>query len=588
MFATRTHRLIGAVAWGLLGSLVVVAPGLAVETTVKHPAQLFAKAAPAYVEITRPRDLIGPLLHPAVREGIDALRDVSKAPVPEQLKKLGEVARALEAKLGQPAPQILEDLLGRGIYACFDPTTKGVVVAVRARDAERLEAILTAARELIDQAAADRGAESPVKSKEYRGHTGWSFAPEQTHVAIGDLLLVTNKSDALKAAIDRLEDDDGLNLAADAEFQEAQRHVGERPIVWAFGSLELLRLQPKVETFLRGGENSPLVELLLGGVLDAAAKSPSVVAVVDGENAPRRLRLILPTDHAATSERRAWYFPEATGPSMTFPLPSGTLATFDFQRDFAGLWGTREELFDDETNSGMTQAETNLGLFLSGRDFVSQVLGEFGSNWRVVVARQEFASDEPRPALKLPAVALVCELRDPAEFGPHLQLAFQNLVSVTNVDGVQKGRHQLLINMQSSAEVTLGTTRYVIDSPEEKAAGSVQLNVRPAYALVDKYFVLGTSGKLVEELAVAVRSEPSAAKVADNLRVEIHPAEIARALVDNADLLAGRLVLSDGRTREEAERRLAQGLEIVEGLGPIRIRLAREKSALVFEIDYAP
>ena len=41
-----------------------------------------------------------------------------------------------------------------------------------------------------------------VKSAEYRGVTGWRFAPNESHAIVDKRLIVTNKPELLKAVLD--------------------------------------------------------------------------------------------------------------------------------------------------------------------------------------------------------------------------------------------------------------------------------------------------------------------------------------------------------------------------------------------------
>src|SRR5581483_10301704 len=143
---------------------------------------------------------------------------------------------------------------------------------------------------------------------------------------------------------------------------------------------------------------------------------------------------------------RRWYFSTGTAEGAAAVLkPPGALASVSLHRDFAGMWQAREELFNERINAGLTQADTGLGLYFSGRDFGPEVLARLSPRWQFVAVRREFLSSQPIPALKLPAMALVMETRDDA-FADELFLAFQNAVAIINLQGIQGGRPQLLLD----------------------------------------------------------------------------------------------------------------------------------------------
>ena len=89
-------------------------------------------------------------------------------------------------------------LLGGGVTLAISPNDSALLI-VESEDAKTLNDVhefllLTARNEAQKHNDPDR-----VKSAEYRGVTGWSFAPKEAHAIIGNRLILANKPDALKA-----------------------------------------------------------------------------------------------------------------------------------------------------------------------------------------------------------------------------------------------------------------------------------------------------------------------------------------------------------------------------------------------------
>ncbi|MGC3971572.1 MAG: hypothetical protein QM775_30785 [Pirellulales bacterium] len=376
-------------------------------------------------------------------------------------------------------------------------------------------------------------------------------------------------------------------LADDATFLAARKHAAADDCGFAFVRMAPIRLLTNLaKAFGPTAKSGNFVgELLAGGVLGALESADYVAATLHADDAGVRLAAHLPHERAKTSAARTWYFSEKSNTSAAAPLTaSRTIATLTAYRDVSGMWMARNELFDEKTNVGLTEADTNLGLYFSGKDFGSQVLGELEPQWRFIAAARSYGDDgEPVPALKLPSFALVWELKHPESFGPHLQMAFQNIIGITNLDGVQKGRPQLLMKTEErgNAEIHYGT--YLLVEEVDRDAGPIHFNFRPACARVEDHFVLGTHVGLVRELVDGFTKQPSAPSTHDSLALDVQFDELAKILEANRPLIVGRKMLAAGGDRTKAESQLDLGLEFVRMLAGASLRLVDGEQALTLE-----
>ncbi len=100
---------------------------------------------------------------------------------------------------------MLGKLTGGGATLAVGPGEQALLI-VEAEDAAMLKEahdffLLIARTEAGKQGQPDR-----VKSADYRGVTGWSFAPNHAHAIVGNRLLVANAAEVLTAAIDHIVD----------------------------------------------------------------------------------------------------------------------------------------------------------------------------------------------------------------------------------------------------------------------------------------------------------------------------------------------------------------------------------------------
>lgn len=596
------RKMVFAVAIVLSAS--VLPPPAARAAKPQAPAEFLSASTAAYLEIKQPQVLLEAGLNDQTVALLNRFEPVQKYLESKDYQTLQAVLTVLEQKLGSAWRPALEKLVGGGITAAFDSSEQAVYVFVRSRDASLLADLHAALVELITADAQLNSRESPVKSNTYHGRIGWTFGKGEAHVLIGDMLIVSNKAEALKAIVNRIDEsvpenarDDAReekskkksrplsSLANDRVFQTAQKHAESVDAGFAFVRLAPLRLLMGLSKALGNKSDNPLLELLTGGLLDAVGRADYAAITLRLNDEGLRLAAHLPHNRTDVAASRRWFFAGKSPDSAAAPLDGpATIAAFTAYRDVSGMWLARNELFDDTTNVGFTQADTNLGLYFSGKDFGSQVLAELEPQWRLIAVRREFGVDgEPIPALKLPGFALVWELKHPAAFAPHLQMAFQNIIGLTNLDGAQKGRPQLLLESERRGEAEIHYGTYLLVGDVDQANAPIYFNFRPACARVGKHFVIGSHVELVRELADRLTEPPAAPTTSDNLLLDIRSQELARALEANRALIVGRQMLAAGGDKQTAEENLNLGLELLRLLERASIRLVDGEQTLTLE-----
>ncbi|HUY92857.1 MAG TPA: hypothetical protein VMV10_29270 [Pirellulales bacterium] len=549
-----------------------------------EPARLMPESAAVYAEITQPEAILDALLAPATSDLLAGLDPYKKYLESKKYGQLQAVIGILQVRLGVNWQAALRDLVGGGLYLSADPATNSVLLVGRSRKPELLAKLNETMVELIEADAKNNSRPSPVKSKEYKGVTGWQFSPESVHAIVDDLLIVSNKADGLKAAIERHQDALAKSLADVQAFQQAIAQKKPEAVGWAWASLDAVRKAPNVEKALGGRSNNPLIELLAGGVLDAMRQAPFATASLYLEGNALRVRAELPRDASQTASTRSWYFaPDAKQAAPAALQPPGRIATLSFFRDLAGLWLSREELFDDKVVARFTQADTQLGLFFSGRDFGPEVLGELEPGWQFVVARQEYAADQPIPALKLPAFALVLRMKHPDEFATQLLVAYQKVVGLTNIVGGQQGQPQLLLTTEDYRDAKISKAVYIVEKDIAQGQAKVNYNFSPACARAGDYFVYGSTAGIVRQLIDSLAKADAAPPTADNVSLNVSGGPLEAIFQDNRELLISQNMLSEGRTRAEAEAAIDALLKLAKQVDQAGIRLAVEPDSLALE-----
>ncbi|HND54276.1 MAG TPA: hypothetical protein PLV92_17820, partial [Pirellulaceae bacterium] len=261
-----------------------------------------------------------------------------------------------------------------------------------------------------------------------------------------------------------------------------------------------------------------------------------------------------------------------------------TILNLTAYRDLGGFWNAAPDLFDEATNSQLVQANSNLSTLFSGQDFGQDVLTTVKPEWQLVVTRQEFRDGPDSPQIKLPAGALVFQLREPEKMRRSWKITFQSLIGFLNIVGAMERRPPLEIDSTTRGAAQMVTTSYAPPSDEGVLRpGAIYYNFSPTMATVGDRLILSSTRTLAEQLldakptdaatgtngaagASGAKDDANGAAVV-NGRLSFDFKSIRSALNDNRQQLVSQNMLDKGHGREQAEREI--GL-LLNALGLIR------------------
>lgn len=569
----------------LLGAASAWAEPRPAEPQTADIARLAPESTVLYSEATRLDPLVDFALAPATHQLLSGLDAYQKYLQSTEYQQLTLGIGLLEARLGTDWRTLVRDLSG-GVTLCADPAGQSGFVAIRARRPELLKQLNAAVSDFIAADAQSHGRPSPLKAEEHRGITGWSFGPNECHIILDDLLVISNRPDTLKAVIDRYLDPSASSLAGKASFQQARAKRPAEALAWSWADLTAVRQDPNIQKALNPPRTNPVAELLFAGVADALRQAPFVTSSVIVDGSVVRLRTEAPFEASQHSPSRAWFY--TSGETDTAVGTPSAIGRFALVRNLAGLWAARNELFDEATVAGFAQFDTQAGLFFSGRDFGPEVLGELAAPLQVVVARQEFSPDQPVPALKLPSFALVLKLKHPDDFAQQLLLTYQKIIGFGNIIGGQQGQPQLLQATEEYHGATISKATYLASAKLDRQRAPVNYNFSPSCVRVGEHFVfastVGIARQVVDSLQGGTQQNGSAAgTVTGNLSLTLEAAPLAAILADNQELLITQNMLSEGHTRAEAETAINTVLTIVRSFDRLAVRLLEEPGTLAWE-----
>ena len=541
-------------------------------------ASLFPPTTYLYAELSDPVELISTILdHPLVDEVV-AMEPYQLATQSPQYQQFLAGREMVEDQIGMPWREGLETLFANGVTVGVDSASgNAFCVVVHGKDSDSMKM-------MFDKAMSFAKMNPKIEYGSYRDVGAFRIDGNRVAV-IEDRMLFTNSSDLGKQVIDRILDG-GESLADNERFQQALTERDTRTAGWGFVDVEFIRGAGKADQVITEKINNPVGELLVGGIQSTLQETPFATVELFADGKALGLKLAMPFQREWIPEEREYFFgPSGTGHGPAIPELDETLFTLSTHRDFSEVWLRAGDLFNADINDGFAKADATLTTFFAGRDFGEDILGAFESEAAFVATRQDFSTVSPTPTIKLPAFALMFELKQPDKMTRDLRRNFQNLIGFLNVVGAMNGQSQLEMDMeQIDDDVRLVTSEYV---PEEDEVGStdarILYNFSPSIGFAGERFVVASTEDLARKLALAPSPDP--ATIADNTHAVLRANTLRHVLADNQEQLIAQNMLEDGNSREEAEAIIGLLLQVVGYFEDASLRLGSRNDQLEAELQ---
>ena len=559
------------------GVVTALCPSLILQADEPHASQLLPNTTVAYLEIAQPVTILNTVLDHPLNQRIQEMEVYKKAQISEGFRGFLTGRKFFELQIGADWRPAIEALTAKGIYIGYDVATKGAVLLVRGKDEATMENFRAKILEMTRLSGGEKG--EPVEHRDlliYRLENGGA-------AVFRDWLVVTNKSELGKSVVDRLLDnaegkiaqDDAASLAGNTDFQAALKTRRMDSNAWGFANLNAVREAGGVKKAFEDKAENPLAELLFGGLQSTLKHSPYITADLTVASGGVALQFSTPWQADWIPEEREYYFgPDNAGSAPSLPEVPGTLMTLATYRDISQMWLRAGDLFDEQTNDNLAEADSNLSTVFAGRDFGEEILGSLAPEIGLMVVRQSFENKTPVPAIKLPAFALVMKLRDPDSMRPELRRTFQSAIGFFNIVGAQQGNPQLEMDMLKNGDVDLITSRYLPEKKDKDSTSApIIFNFSPSVGFVGDRFVLSSTADLARQLSEVPGTESLETGV--NTSLQLFVPAISESLADNREQLISQNMLQEGHSREEAEAAIGLLFEIVRSFKGAAMNLER-------------
>ena len=336
--------------------------------------------------------------------------------------------------------------------------------------------------------------------------------------------------------------------------------------------------------------DNPVLSLLLGGYLELAAGSPYLGSTLDIlENHFELRSTVAGEPEQLDAAHRPFVLQGESAPRADVPALKTPLNGFSLTRDFASWYRNREALLDPALLPAFDKFETGLATFLGGRDFSEDVLPTLGQRLTLVTAPQSFSHLKGKPGVQLPGFAVLLDLAKPAEANDLLNLVFQTIVLVSNLQANQEGRQTFVLSSETYRDTQVSIAKYV--KQPEGANLPISYNFQPASARVGNRYVFATSIETCRQLIDSLKDETPSPRVSQDapqggvrdVFLDLSPAVAADLLELNASVLQAQ-GLQQGKSAEQSAQELNALLKLLRQLTPVTLTSTRHVDRWVLEL----
>ena len=576
-----------AIVGGLFGAMTASAADINLANATPSGAVFFA-------EVSGLEPWIEKLQNSAIVASLPGNPQVQAFYQSPQGKKADAGRKLIETQLGMDLWTLAKSLFGHRMSVALYPhegrKEPDAVIIVQAKEAASLNRIRERLDPLLvligDQTQASQG----PSGSSLRNYDGKLFVADKDNwvVLASTQNLITSTVSLLTGGTSETQ----KSLGQDAAFVAMTQQMGDQHLVRSFLNLDFIakgkggRLGPEKL-------DNPLASLIGGGLFELVNHSPFFGSTLDLNNERLLLTNAVAGKPDSIGEKYQPLFAAANKPDAAqLPTVPNLIGGFTLHRDFAGWYKRREELLQAKVLPEFDKFETGLGNLLPSRDFGTDILPTFGRNLTFVAAPQDYAHLQGKPGLQLPGLALIIDLAKPDEGSEILNLFFQTISTITNLNAAQQGRQPWVLSSESYKDVQITYGKY-----GQKPKGNplpIIFNFMPASARVGDKFVMSSSVDLCKRLVdfyksptttTATTTTATAKPTRDDFRFELTGESLANILEVNRGLLEARSIAQEGKTTEQAQADTTTLLQLVRAVRSLRLSNGAEGAGYQIQLE---
>jgi hypothetical protein len=547
----------------------------------KDPLRFVPASAEVVVKLERPRALVEAIEnHPIVQEALK-IAGVREYYDSTNYRRLQQLIAYFEKELGKERHELLDALTGGGVvFAAKFSKPGAVLLAVQAKDEKLLQQFADRFLQFLEDEFARQDVKEPIRKKMYEGVQAIQVGKAHA-VLLDGALLLTNESSALKDVIDwqqgRKKDE---AITRSANFTAARKSIPPGAHVWGWVNFEAVRQQPDLKPGFEAAAQDPTAMFLFGGISDVLKRAPALTGYLMQDGVNWHTRVQFHAGREGMGGIRALVVPQDGKGSLPLLQPPRTFASLSYFMDLGELWKDRDKIFNKQQLAELEKGEKESAKFL-GSARLGTLLQQAGNHHRVVFAVPETSPYKITPSTRIPAFALVLDMRDP-QFAKSLGFIlrgaalFGTFASQTGMRMVEK----------EHAGHTLVSYYFKEDKAFDKDPNGIRFNFSPCFGQVGEHFIVSSTVELGKDLIDSLTKPSRQSASPATMRGEIYSHGVAQTIKAAEDQVLTQLILSQALPPGQARQELQRTLALVERLGSLQLELNYDPQALRFDVRW--
>jgi hypothetical protein len=490
--------------WCLVCSLPLFGAAPLRAADAADPLRLVPAQADLALSVPQPRRLVetlldyGPLRQFRQLEAVAELYDSTNA------RRFNQLVAYFEKQLGLPWPEALDRLAGGGaaVAVKFGTAPAPALLVVQSTDEGLLRRFVQLGLDLIDQERARLDdVKEPRKESKYRGVPTVAIGKDFHTAVVGSALVISNKDQPLQHSIDLYLDGPAKSLAPSAQVAAARKLLPPNPLSWLWLNLGPAHRAREGKEIFALPNNQPQLYVVLGGWIDVVRRSPFLCAGLYRQGDQLNLTVRMPSGRNGMPDVLASHAPPP-GQVGALPLlqPRGVLYSSSYYLDPARFWEFRKQLLNEQQLKGLEEFDKNSGRFLVGNR-LSKLLAQVGPHQRLVVANQHHPGYQVQPGQRIPAFALVVDMRAPETFGKAMEAVLRGAAFLAST------QVKLKLVEEQHGECKIVGYRFPEGGKLKGDDNYVRFNYSPCFVTVGDQFVASSTLELCHELVDLLQRE---------------------------------------------------------------------------------
>lgn len=550
--------------------IVLSGLGIPARAETPDPLRLMPKQADLIVKIDSPQRLMqavttfGPLHQllkfDAVRDGLDSTNS----------RRFFHFVEYVEKSLGAKWPELIDKLAGGGIaWGLKFENPPPTLLIVQGKDEALMKRVVGLLLEVVEQEQTRQDVRDRVQKVNYRGLDAYQVGDKLFGAVAGSALLLSDRKEALQAAIDLYINGSQESLARDEGPTAARKLLPGDALAWVWINMARVHEMPEAKEAYKYPRGDPGQVVLFGGLTDVSGKAPLVAIGAYRTEDGFATTVKMAAGRDATPPDLALHLPPAGQPgSLPLIEPNNVLFSTSFYLDIGKLWTERAKLLTEQPRKGIEDAEKNLGRFLAGKK-LSEILTQVGPYHRLVAVAPGKNAYKRQPDQSIPAFAFLSNMRDPG-YGNAMEGILR---AVALFAGAQA---RLKLTEETINGVKLVGYRFPDDGTLANDVGNFRFNFSPCFAKVGGQFVVASTIELGRDLIPLLQnaevSDPKNGSAATS-RTRLYSEGGVALLKAFEDQLVTQTILNRAVSSEQAKKEVAEFVKWLGGLGVFQIEV---------------